>query len=502
MSTPAYAELERRFARLTHLENAAGMLHWDMSAIMPTGGAEARAEQLAALKVVCHELLNDPALPDLLEEAEDHNHPRSNDTERWEAANPREMRRALVHATAVPADLVEAFSRACSATDMVWREARPANDFARVAPHLEGLLNLVREIAGLKAERLGCGPYDALLDEYEPDGRAARIDPLFDDLAAFLPDFIDDVLAHQTAGPGIVMPEGPFPTGRQKALGEQVMAALGFDFEHGRLDVSAHPFCGGVPDDVRITTRYDEDDFTQSLMGVIHETGHALYERGLPAAWRAQPVGASMGMSIHESQSLLLEMQACRSREFLDFLVPMVQAAFGGTGPAWEIDNIRRLYTRVERSYIRVDADEVTYPAHVILRYRLERALIAGDMEIADLPGAWNDGMEELLGIRPPDDRLGCLQDLHWYDGAWGYFPTYTLGAMTAAQLFDAAKRAHPEIPEAIRIGNFTPLLAWLRENVHEKGRLLSADDLLREATGRPLDPEVFKTHLKTRYLS
>lgn len=497
MSTPAYAELERRFARLTHLQNAAGMLHWDMSTIMPTGGAGARAEQLAALKLMCHELLNDSALPDLLDEAADHGARNG-----WESANLHEMRRALVHATAVPADLVEAFSRACSATDMVWREARPANDFARVAPHLEAMLRLVREIGAAKAERLGCDPYDALLDEFEPDGRAARIDPLFDDLGAFLPDFIDDVLARQAVGPEILVPGGPFPVERQKALGEQVMSTLGFDFEHGRLDVSAHPFCGGVPDDVRITTRYDEADFTQSLMGVIHETGHALYERGLPGDWRAQPVGLAMGMSIHESQSLLLEMQACRSRAFLDFLVPAAQAAFGGAGPAWEVDNIRRLYTRVERSCIRVDADEVTYPAHIILRYRLERAMIGGDMEIADLPQAWNDGMEDLLGIRPPDDRLGCLQDLHWYDGAWGYFPTYTLGAMAAAQLFDAAKRAVPEIPEAIRIGDFTPLLAWLRENVHEKGRLLSADDLLTQATGRPLDPEVFKTHLKTRYLA
>jgi carboxypeptidase Taq len=279
------------------------------------------------------------------------------------------------------------------------------------------------------------------------------------------------------------------------------MAAVGFDFEHGRLDTSLHPFCGGVPDDVRITTRYDEADFSSALMAVLHETGHALYERGLPADWRLQPVGQARGMSVHESQSLLIEMQACRGPEFIGFAAPLIREAFGGDGPAWQADNLTRHYHRVGRGLIRVDADEVTYPAHVILRYRLERAMLAGDLPLADLPAAWNEGLEALLGIRPPDDRLGCLQDIHWYDGAWGYFPTYTLGAMSAAQLYAAAQAAVPEIPEAIGRGDFAPLLGWLRENVHAKGALLSTDELLTAATGRPLDPEVFKAHLRARYL-
>jgi carboxypeptidase Taq len=281
-----------------------------------------------------------------------------------------------------------------------------------------------------------------------------------------------------------------------------VMRVLGFEFEHGRLDVSLHPFCGGVPDDVRITTRYNEDDFTQAMMAVIHETGHALYERGLPPDWRHQPVGQARGMSVHESQSLLMEMQASRSRPFISFVAPLARETFGGDGWAWEEDNLYRLYTRVKPDFIRVDADEVTYPAHVILRYRLERALIAGDMTVDDLPAAWNAGLKQLLGIVPPSDREGCLQDIHWYDGAWAYFPTYTLGAMTAAQLFDAACRARPEIPNAIGQGDFTPLLAWLRTHVHGHGSRLSSGELLTRATGRPLDPAVFKRHLETRYLS
>ncbi len=275
----------------------------------------------------------------------------------------------------------------------------------------------------------------------------------------------------------------------------------GLQFNHGRLDISHHPFCGGVPDDVRITTRYDEKDFASALMAVLHETGHALYERGLPSEWRLQPVGQARGMAMHESQSLLVEMQACRSPEFLSFLAPLAKAAFGGDGPEWEVENLHRLWTHVKPDFIRVDADEVTYPAHIILRYRLERQLLEGAMELDALPEAWNEGMASLLGIRPPDDRLGCLQDIHWFFGAWGYFPTYTLGAMTAAQLFETAWQALPDLSDQLAAGDFASLMAWLRDAVHSQGSKLSGDALLRSATGRSLDPEVFKAHLTRRYL-
>jgi carboxypeptidase Taq len=494
----AYSELESHFHRLYALRNGLSVLQWDMSAMMPPGGAAARAEQMAALQVVCHGILTAPVVGDLLDLAESD---RVN-LDEWQQANLAEMRRQWIHATALDATLVEALSKACSACEQLWRKARPAADFALVRPALQEVLARVREAAAAKAAKLGVSPYDALLDEYEPGGRSAEIDVVFDDLAAFLPGFRARVLEHQGRQAAAVKPAGPFPVEKQRALGERLMRALGFDFDHGRLDTSLHPFCGGMPDDVRITTRYDEADFVQALMGVIHETGHALYERGLPPDWRHQPVGQARGMSVHESQSLLMEMQACRSRPFVEFLAPLLRETFGGNGPAWSTENLYRVYTRVRPDYIRVEADEVTYPAHVILRYRLERALIAGEMTLDDLPGAWNAGMKELLGIVPPSDREGCLQDIHWYDGAWGYFPTYTLGAMTAAQLFDAARRAKPEIPNAIGVGDFSPLLGWLRGNVHGQGSRLSTRELLTRATGRPLDPAVFKRHLEQRYLS
>ncbi len=491
-----YRALESRFRRLGLLQEASGFLSWDTDTMMPEGGAASRAEQQAALDVVCHELLTGPDLPDLFAAAE-----AETGLDPWQNANLREMRREWLHATAVPVDLVEASSRACSACEMAWRKARPANDYESVRPLLQTVLDLTRRIGQAKAAKLGVSPYEALLDQFEPGGRVAEIDPLFARLGEILPGLIEDALALQDKRPAPLRPSGPFPAEVQRRAGHELMEKLGFDFAHGRLDVSQHPFSGGTPDDARITTRYDEDHLGRALMAVLHETGHALYTGGLPAAWRFQPVGSARGMSLHESQSLLMEMQLCRSREFLAIAAPVLRRCFNGSGPAWEAKNLYRLGTRVERSLIRVDADEVTYPAHVILRYRLERAMIAGDLGLKDLPAAWNEGMKNLLGVTPPDDRQGCLQDIHWYDGGFGYFPTYTLGALTAAQLFDAAKR-ESAVTQGISRGDFAPLLAWLRAHVHGLGSSLSTAEIITRATGKPLGTAVFERHLRARYLA
>jgi len=492
----AYANLEGRFRRILTLRDASEILHWDYSTIMPPGGASGRANQLAELEAVRHGLLSAPETGDLLATAE-----QAGGLESWQVANLAAMRHMWAHATALGEDQVTALSRAGSACETVWRKARSDSDFAAVLESLEKLVELVGEAARAKSDKLGLSPYDALLDEYEPGGRSADIDIQFTVLEDFLPEFLGEVLQRQADQPAAIKPEGPFPEAQQKALGMQLMQALGFDFDHGRLDTSLHPFCGGTCEDVRITTRYDENDYSSALMGVLHETGHALYERGLPADWRYQPVGDALGMATHESQSLLIEMQVCRSRAYLEFAGPLMAGAFGGSGPAWQPDNLHKLLGRVERSFIRVEADEVTYPLHVILRYRLEKAVIGGDLKVRDLPAAWNDGMESLIGVRPPSDREGCLQDIHWYDGAWGYFPTYTLGAMTAAQLFAAARETHPEIDLGIPKGDFRPLMNWLGDNVHSLGSSLSLPELLTRASGRPLDATAFIAHLKSRYL-
>jgi carboxypeptidase Taq len=386
--------------------------------------------------------------------------------------------------------------------EQAWRSQRKANDFVGFAKLLREVVACRREVAQHLGAALGLSPYDALLDEYEPGGRAVRIDALFAELSAFLPAMLGRVVERQRQAPQPLPLDGPFPVEAQRALGEGLIRTIGFDFDHGRLDVSAHPFTGGTADDTRITTRYDEEDFARALMGVLHECGHALYEAGLPREWRRQPVGNARGMVLHESQSLLMEMQACRGRDFIDLAAPRMRAAFGKSGPAWEADNIHRLYTRVAPGFIRVDADEVTYPLHIVLRYRLERAMLAGDLAPAVLPGAWNDGMKELLGIVPPTDSVGCLQDIHWPDGSIGYFPTYTMGALAAAQLFAAAKKAVPGLLGSIGTGDFAPLLGWLRTNVHGKGSIADTDTILTEATGAPLGVAAFRTHLESRYLS
>ena len=492
-----YDELERRFGRISAVNRAGAILNWDRSTMMPDGASADRADQLATLGVIAHELMLAPDMSELLGRAEEG----ARSLDPWRTANLREMRHAWLHASALPADLVEARTRATSACEMVWRAARKDADFKSLLPTLDEVLNVTRRVGEAKAAALGVSLYDALLDEYEPNGRSHRIDVLFGELQAFLPGLLALVLERQARSPAPLPLEGPFPTEAQRRLGIEMTSTLGFDFHHGRLDVSAHPFTGGTADDVRITTRYDENDFARALMGVLHETGHALYEAGLPRDWWRQPVGNARGMVLHESQSLLMEMQACRSDAFIEFAAPRMRSAFGRSGPAWTAANIHRVYTRVAPGFIRVDADEVTYPLHIMLRYRLERAMLGGDLKLADLPGAWNDGMKELLAIVPPDDARGCLQDIHWPDGAWGYFPTYTLGALAAAQLFAAAKLAVPDLMASIGKGQFAPLLAWLRRNVHGRGSLVGTDRLLSDATGAPLGTAAFKAHLERRYL-
>ncbi len=466
--------------------------------MMPPGGAEARGEQLAVLSGIAHELITAPDLGDLLDQA----NADSDQLDIWQRANLTEMRRRWAHATAIDADLVEALTKASTECEMTWRDAREANDFKMVEPKLTRLLALVRQKADAKSAVLGLSPYDALLDSYDPGTKGARVDQIFDELRQDLPDLLARVLERQAEKPAPQKLVGDITPENQRRLGERLMEVIGFDTNFGRLDVSHHPFTAGVPDDIRITTRYKDGDFVESLMAVSHETGHALYERGLPKDWRGQPVGEAGGMSLHESQSLLMEMQACRSEEFISFIAPLIRDAFSGEGVTWDFENLHRTYRRVEAGLIRVEADEVTYPAHVLMRTDLERAMIAGDLRVADLPGAWADGLKALLGVMVPNDRDGCMQDIHWYGGDFGYFPTYTLGALAAAQLFAAAHASDDSIAAGLGNGNFKPLMAWLATNVHGFGARLGLDDLLTEATGAPLSTAAYKAHIEARYLS
>ena len=496
-----YAELEQRFRRMSNLAGAAAVLQWDWAAVMPTGGAEARTAQLTELDLIQHECMADAELADLLDSAE----AGRDDLDPWQNSNLTEMRLRWSHANALPVDLVVALSNAVANCEMVWREARASNDFTAFCRAFEPLLVLIREKAEAKSAALGLAPYDALIDGYDPGFLTAEIDGIFADLGAFLPEFLAHVLEKQAREPAPLQLGGPFPVARQRALSQTLMEHIGFDFDHGRLDESHHPFCGGVSEDVRITTRYDESDFATSVMAVLHETGHALYERGLPREWRNQPVGDARSMSLHESQSLLMEMQACRSGEFFQFAASLMRDAFDHLGPdaaaAFAPENLHRMAVHVAPGFIRVDADEVTYPAHIMLRYRLEKALIAGDLQAVDLPDAWQQGMQEYLGLTPNNHAEGCLQDIHWACGDIGYFPSYTLGALIAAQLFDSASREINNLRLALAEGEFAPLLAWLGKTVHSQASRYSSHELIERATGKALSADAFKAHLKVRYL-
>ncbi|WP_343463066.1 carboxypeptidase M32 [Pantoea sp.] len=493
--TSAYQELCRTFQRLSRFGHLGAIVGVDMQTTMPPGGSQARGEALAELSVFMHETLTNPRLGSLFDAAQQDS---LNDVEQ---ANLYEMQRAWQQASLLPASLVEAKSLAGSRCEHAWRQQRPANDWQGFATNLKEVVKLSREEAQLRADALGVSRYDALLDLYEPGMTSAQLDSTFGDLKSWLPELLQQAVARQQSRT-ILQPVGPFAIEGQKQLGLRLMETLGFDFHHGRLDVSAHPFCGGVPEDVRITTRYSENDFLSAMMGVIHETGHARYEQNLPQQWRGLPVAQARSTAIHESQSLFMEMQLGRSKAFLQRIHPQVVALMGEQ-PALEVHNFIPLTQRVQPGLIRVDADELSYPAHVILRYEIERALIEGEIEVDDIPALWDEKMQQSLGIDTRGNyRDGCMQDIHWTDGAFGYFPTYTLGAMYAAQLFHAVKQAIPQVEDLIQHGDLQPLFDWLKQNIWQHGSRFSTAQLLINATGETLNPAYFRQHLEQRYLS
>ncbi|WP_293796958.1 carboxypeptidase M32 [uncultured Pantoea sp.] len=493
--TSAYQELSRTFQRLSRFGHLGAIAGVDMQTTMPPGGSQSRGEAMAELSVFMHEVLTDKRLGGLFDAAQQES---LNDVEQ---VNLSEMQRAWQQATLLPASLVEAKSLAGSRCEHAWRQQRPANDWQGFSANLKEVVKLSREEAQLRADALGVSRYDALLDVFEPGMTSAQLDQTFGDLKSWLPDLLQQAVAKQQQTP-IAQPVGPFAIESQKQLGLSVMKTLGFDFNHGRLDVSAHPFCGGVPEDVRITTRYNENDFLSAMMGVIHETGHARYEQNLPKQWRGQPVAQARSTAIHESQSLFMEMQLGRSKAFLQHIHPQVVALMGDQ-PALALNNFIRQTQRVKPGFIRVDADELSYPAHVILRYEIERALIEGEIEVDDIPALWDEKMQQSLGIDTRGNyRDGCMQDIHWTDGAFGYFPTYTLGAMYAAQLFQAVKRAIPQIETLIQQGDLQPVFDWLQQNIWQHGSRFPTQQLLINATGEALNPHYFRQHLEQRYLS
>lgn len=493
----SFAELDHLCRRLEALDHAQAMLGVDEAVNMPDGGGEKRAEAMSVIASMAHEMATAPQIADWIAAAE------TEDLDAAQKAAVAEFRRVYINRTCLSSDFVARQVNARMRCEQLWRSLRARNDWNDFLPSFENVVALAQEEAARRAEVLKLAPYDAMVEQYDPGSRTAEITRVFTDLKAFLKGFIPEALeaqARRRAKHPLRAFAGPFPAERQKALGLDLMKAVGFDFHHGRLDVSHHPFCGGVPSDVRMTTRYRTDEFLSSLMGILHETGHGLYEQNLPHDLSHWPSMKARGMAMHESQSLFQEMQLSRRPEFWAFVLPKARDILGLEGVS--VADVLSHVHRVEKGFIRVDADEATYPLHVILRFEIEQDLVTGKLAAKDIPEVWNAKMQDYLGLSTAGNyKDGPMQDVHWPSGAFGYFPSYTLGAMMAAQQWAAVERSVPDAAAQVARGEFAAINAWRKENIWSKASMLSTPEIMRQATGEPLNARYFEAHLRTRYL-
>jgi len=500
-----YTKLAAHAKKASHLQSVAALLGWDQETYMPSGGADARAEQVALMAGLQHEMLTDPKLGDLIGACTADTTLSKGDTQ--EAANIREMRRDYDKRTKIPAELVSALAEATSRAQHAWKDAREHSDFAGFRPWLDKVLELTREkatcLSGGKGEL-----YDALIDEYEPGAKASEIEAIFTPLKKEISDLVLNI-AENGKAPSKAVLSRPITPAKQEAFGRFVAKSCGFDFSRGRLDITTHPFCEGVgPGDTRMTTRYRESSWTDSLYGIMHEMGHGLYEQGLPLGLPhgqsgphqiGLPCGEAVSLGIHESQSRLWENAVGCSFPFWKWALPHAKEFFGEIIGDQTPESMAASVTTAEPSLIRVEADEGTYNLHIMIRFELERAILSGDLSTADLPAAWNDAYTTYMGLDVPSDKDGVLQDVHWSFGLIGYFPTYTLGNLYAAQFWAQVRSENTDLDSQIASGDFTPLLQWFRTNIHQHGRRYSPAQLCEKATGKPLSNEPLVSYLKEK---
>ena len=479
----------------TLLSSCLDLLEWDEEVNMPRNGVGHRAEQRALLAGLVHDRATDPRYEELLATVDGSE--LLSDPDSAPAVNVREMRRAFERERRMPRRLVEEWARVTATSQQAWSDARRRDDFAAFAPWLDRIFALARE----KADAVGHeGPrYDALLDDFEPGMTSERMTALFAQLEPQLVPLLASVRTSQPVSHGVLARE--FPVGEQTMFAKRAATAMGLDPNGGRLDVSQHPFCSAIgPGDVRIALRYNARDFTQGFFALLHELGHALYDQGLDATHYGTPMGDAASLGLHESQSRLWENLVGRSEGFWRHFYPQLRSTFGDALHDVSLDAFRQEVNHVAPGLIRVNSDELTYNLHIKIRFDLELALLSGDLRAAELPGAWGELYERYLGIRPPDDRSGCLQDIHWSEGLIGYFPTYTLGNVYAAQLFAAAERQIGPLEESFARGDFQPLREWLIEHVHRHGMRWRAATLVERATGKAPDPADLIESLTRRY--
>jgi carboxypeptidase Taq len=494
--SPSLQTLKTRLTQLAHIEQAAGVLSWDQQTYMPAGAANGRAEQLATLSQLAHQMLTGDETTRLLQAAEIETQGQDADSD--DVRLLARLRRSYDRATKLPESLVMELSRHSSLSQEVWVRARQMSDFDQFAPSLEKMLDLTRQAT----EYLGYPehPYDALIDQYEPGTKQADVATMFADMKPGLIALTQAIAQSKSpVDDGIL--HGDFPIDKQRAFTLDIVKAIGYDMTRGRQDEAAHPFCSNFGrDDVRITTRFDRRYLSMSVYASMHEAGHAMYEQGSPIAYEATPLAGGTSLGVHESQSRLWENLVGRSRAFTHYLFPRVQQAFPERFANTDMEAYYRAINRVSPSLIRVEADEVTYNLHTLLRFELECALLEGQLDVGDLPDAWDAKMQEYLGITPPTDAEGCLQDVHWSAGLIGYFPTYSIGNLLSAQLWHAIGQALPDRDAQLTDGEFAPLLDWLRENVHQYGSKYLPKELVVKATGEPLTSRYYVDYLHAKY--
>jgi len=502
-----YDELVQRSRETSLLGSCSAVLGWDEQTYMPEGAAAHRGEQMALLAGLAHERATAPRMGELLEALTSSS--LASEADSIEAANIRQLKRDYDRRTKLPRPLVEEIARTTSLAQQEWIAARRESDYKRFLPWLERVVELKRR----ESECVGAGDdargrdaaaliYDPLLDEYEQGAETTKLRTLFTALREELTPLVGEIVEAAKTRPnrGSIL-QRSFPVGRQKTFAEAAASALGFDFQRGRLDVSAHPFCTGIgPGDVRVTTRYDEHEFGDAFFGVLHEVGHGLYEQGLPVEQYGTPAGEAVSLGVHESQSRLWENAVGRSPAFWKYWFPMARRVFHEALHDVSIDAFLSAVNQVEPTLIRVQADEVTYNLHIIIRFELEQALLTGDLPPADLPSAWNEAYQKTLGVVPPNDAEGCLQDVHWSAGLFGYFPTYTLGNVYAAQLYAKADAELAGLDESLGRGEYSELLAWLHDKIHRHGQKYAPTNLIERAIEGPIDSHVLITALRRKY--
>ena len=493
MKSNCYLKLENIFNSIELLKTNLSILYWDQEVCMPLGSAQERGKQLALISRIIHDKITSQEAQELCRNAE------SETLTEWQKSNLYIIQKQIKLQTTLPGELIEDLSNSTTECLLAWRRARQENNFSIVSNELKKVLLLQKSIATIKSSVLECTPYEALMDENEPGLKTNDLDEIFETVKKASISIMDKYSNDKSIAESF---SATYDIEKQKILNSLILKQLGFNYSKGRIDTSTHPFCGGSAEDIRITTRYCERDFTKSLYGSIHEAGHANYNANLPKNWRYQPVGQYLGMAAHESQSLICEYQLAKSRDFLTFLLHHVREVFG---QELRISH-EKLYQHlnfITPSMIRVDADEVTYPLHIIIRYNLEKSLINNELDVKELPEAWNNAYKNLLGISPKNDVEGCLQDIHWYGGGFGYFPTYTLGAIIAAQLMHHFQSSPDFMAGDFSSGNFISFNRFLNKKVHNHGSFHhNTNSLLLSQFEEKITPDYFTKYLEKKYAS